>query len=179
MNKWGCAILSVISFLGVFSSHAETNYYQIMQDKFYQSTLPNISEFENGWYSGRCYVRREVTAIKSGALVLKKNAEQITISIPAMSITEKEAFFDQMDEDKKNTYMEYVFLRKNSPMTVGVGGLISQLYYDILIGDLHLRQSGKSLMLAMTNYQESPLDPQRSYFFCEFKTKVMELTGQE
>jgi hypothetical protein len=117
--------------------------------------------------------------VKAGVLVVLNSGGKLTVSIPASSIREEAAYFDNIDADKYAEYKDEVYLKKNFPAEVKNDSLVSQLYYDILIGDMHLRQSGASLIFALTNYQETPLKNENSFFFCKVEQKVMDLQGDE
>lgn len=175
--KLGLFLVLSLGFVNIVK--AEANLYQNMQAEFLKAQAPKADDFSSGWYSGRCFLRRAQDSVKAGVLVILNSGGKLTVSIPASSIRDEAAYFDNIDADKYETYKDEVYLKKNFPAEIKNGSLVSQLYYDILIGDMHLRQSGASLIFALTNYQESPLKNDNSFFFCKVEQKVMNLQGDE
>lgn len=175
-----CKLSCVLIFsLAALSLRAEVNLYRKMQSEFAKAAVPHASDFSSGWYSGRCFLRRDQNSTKAGALVVFNSGDKLTVSMPASSILDQQDYFDNMDTEKYEIYKDLVFLGKNQPAEEKNGSLVSMLNYDVLIGDMHLRQMGKSLVLALTNTQASPLKDENSFFFCKIEKKVMELQGAE
>lgn len=149
-----------------------SSYY----NKFLIAEKPNLNEIQEGWFSGRCFARRDPTTMKSGLLVFIKSTNQSGFEfkqiIPAASIREEFDYFDELDEEEFSIYSQELYERNNSAAVMGDNSLISDLHYDILIGTLHTRKSGNDYWVTLTNYQDKPSTEEQSYFVCMVNKKV-------
>lgn len=174
-------ILLLVSALAMpFAQAAQTDLYKKAESLFQTGTQPEPELLSSGWFSGRCYLRRDPTSEKAGALVLMINRgldgslamKQI---IPASSIVDEPDFFDEISDEEYAIYSQELYAHSNPLAFLQDGSLMSHLHYGILIGTLHTRAIGTDLIVTMTNYEETPNLESNAAFYCVISKKSREL----
>lgn len=178
--------------LGLFAwtqSIAETNvglgaktttetWYDWARSEFQKAKIPQPAQMIKGWHSGRCWTQRQPEIEKSGLLVIDvktgtNGQTEIIQSLAASSIREPANFFDHIDPYYIEEYKELTYIDKNHPIEEKDGSYYSQLFYDILIGDLYVRQDGLDLWLTMTGINNHVDDEGAGVFYCRFVTEPL------
>ncbi|MBK9294200.1 MAG: hypothetical protein IPM57_07110 [Oligoflexia bacterium] len=149
------------------------NGYKNFESVFRTGSFPEvITQLETGWYSGRCYTRSEPKIEKAGVLVVIHESHGTKIIVPAGSLRSEPDYFDEISGDKYDFFREEIYEKTNPYSFARDGVLLSHLHYGILIGTLHVVQLNPQLLgLTMTNFEESPLLDNNSYFYCKISTR--------
>lgn len=176
------AILVLIGILTQSFAHAsQTDLFKKAEALFQTGTQPNPELLSSGWFSGRCYLRRDPNTEKSGVLVLMVNhgldggPATIKQIIPALSIFDETDFFDEISDEEHEIYSEELYASSNPLAFFQDGSLMSHLHYGILIGTLHTRAVGTDLIVTLTNYEETPNLESNAFFYCLISKKSREL----
>lgn len=163
-----------------FAHGADVDLYKKAETMFQTGTTPQLELLSSGWYSGRCYVRRDPNSEKAGALVLMtgktpEGSDFIKQIIPASSVRDEADYFDHIDDEEYAIYSQELYADSNLPAFFQDGSLMSHLHYGILIGTMHTRAIGTDLIVAMTNFEETPTADSNAYFYCVISKKSREL----
>ena len=138
MNK----LLFILILFPLHLFAEEKNLYAENELLFQTGRQPEISTFQSGWYTGRCYTRREPLLEKAGAFVLitvtsEGGSAGIKQIVPASSIRDESDYFDEIDAEEFENYNQELYEKNNQPGKYLNGSFTSDLYYGILIGTLH------------------------------------------
>jgi hypothetical protein len=180
--RMALGILSIgLAFTFSSAANAATNY-STFEKSFQKAAEPAETSLAQGWYAGRCYTARERNVEKAGLLVLmpgnrkSDGAQGVKILLPGASIDVPADKYDRFDPQDYERYRELLFPEQNDVARKENSSLVTELSYDQgLLGTLHLRQSGSSLILAMTNFEDIPKSGGNARFYCRFGNKVHDL----
>lgn len=167
--------LSIVSF-----ANAGEDLYKNAEALYQTGVVPNVTEMNSGWYTGRCYTRRDPSREKSGVLVIVPEPQDASHTLlkqlmPPASIQNQADFFDEITQAEYDYFKDDLFEKENFYARRTPDALVSELYYDSLIGYFHTRQIGQNYILAMTSAEDAPDTNSNAQFYCVFTKKVRDL----
>lgn len=142
---------------------------------FGHAGLPAEEILQPGWYSGRCYSRRDPAIEKAGVMTIIDAGEgRKKILIPAMTVSKEDpARWDEISDEELEFLNEYLFADENPTVAPEGKSLTSTLSYEgNLIGKLHTRAMHGHFLMKLTNADYDDAETAEGHFFCHFHKKV-------